>query len=55
MTFEELKPKVIDILHRDNALRDEKLLQLCHLLKDNKIIMTGWAFILPMTISPNSY
>lgn len=35
MTFEELKPKVIDILHHDNILRDEKLLQLCHLLKDN--------------------
>lgn len=35
MTFEELKPKVIDILHRDNILRDEKLLQLCHLLKEN--------------------
>ncbi len=35
MTFEKLKPKVIDILHHDNILRDEKLLQLCHLLKDN--------------------
>jgi len=35
MTFEELKPKVVDILHRDNILRDEKLLQLCHLLKEN--------------------
>lgn len=35
MTFEELQPKVIDILHRDNALREDKLLQLCHLLRDN--------------------
>lgn len=35
MTFEELKPKVIDILEHDNVLREEKLLQLCHLLKDN--------------------
>lgn len=35
MTFEELKPKVIDILTRENHLREEKLLQLCHLLKDN--------------------
>lgn len=35
MTFEELKPKVIDILNHDNMLRDEKLLQLCHLLNDN--------------------
>ncbi|OYQ46479.1 histidine kinase [Flavobacterium cyanobacteriorum] len=34
MTFEELKPKVIDILTRKNHLREEKLLQLCHLLKD---------------------
>jgi len=35
MTFEELKPKVTDILTHDNMLREEKLLQLCHLLKDN--------------------
>lgn len=35
MTFEELKPRVTDILHHDNALREEKLLQLCHLLRDN--------------------
>jgi len=35
MTFEELKPKVIDILNHDNTLRDEKLLQLCHLLENN--------------------
>lgn len=35
MTFEELKPKVTDILHHTETLRDEKLLQLCHLLEDN--------------------
>lgn len=35
MTFEELKPKVTDILHHDNVLRDEKLLQVCHLLEEN--------------------
>jgi GAF domain-containing protein len=35
MSFEELKPKVTDILHHTDVLRDEKLLQLCHLLKDN--------------------
>lgn len=35
MTFEELQPKVIDILNHDNLLREEKLLQLCHLLNDN--------------------
>ena len=35
MTFEELQPKVLDILHRDNALREDKLLQLCHFLRDN--------------------
>ena len=35
MTFEELKPKVTNILYQNNGLRDEKLLQLCHLLKDN--------------------
>lgn len=35
MTFEELKPKVTDILHHTDVLRDEKLLQICHLLKDN--------------------
>ncbi|AXG73265.1 GAF domain-containing protein [Flavobacterium arcticum] len=35
MTFEELKPKVTDILHHTNTLRNEKLLQLCHLLRDN--------------------
>ena len=34
MTFEELMPKVQDILHH-NMLRDEKLLQICHLLRDN--------------------
>ncbi|MCW4469478.1 GAF domain-containing protein [Flavobacterium sp. MFBS3-15] len=35
MTFEELKPKVTDILHHTDTLRDEKLLQLCHLLKEH--------------------
>lgn len=35
MTFEELKPKVSDILHHDNILREDKLLQLCHFLRDN--------------------
>ncbi len=35
MTFEELKPKVTDILHHENVLREEKLLQICHLLRDN--------------------
>ena len=35
MTFEELQPKVQDILHHEQTLRDEKLLQLCHLLNEN--------------------
>lgn len=35
MTFEELQPKVTDILLREDILRDEKLLQICHLLRDN--------------------
>jgi L-methionine (R)-S-oxide reductase len=35
MTFEELKPKVTDILHHDNLLREDRLLQLCHFLRDN--------------------
>lgn len=35
MTFEELKPKVQDILSKTGILRDEKLIQVCHLLKDN--------------------
>lgn len=35
MTFEELKPKVTDILNDTETLRDEKLLKLCHLLRDN--------------------
>jgi len=35
MTFEELQPKVTDILHHDNVLREDRLLQLCHLLRDN--------------------
>jgi len=35
MTFQELKPKVQDILHHKNILREDKLLQICHLLRDN--------------------
>lgn len=35
MTFEELKPKVTDILSHEDLLREERLLQLCHLLHDN--------------------
>ncbi|RZJ35882.1 MAG: GAF domain-containing protein [Flavobacterium sp.] len=35
MTFEELKPKVNDILTNVNTLRDEKLMKICHLLQDN--------------------
>jgi GAF domain-containing protein len=35
MTFEELKPKVLDILHHDDQIRDEKLLQICRLLEEN--------------------
>lgn len=35
MTFEELKPKVTDILNHDTILREDRLLQLCHLLQDN--------------------
>ena len=35
MTFEELIPKVQDILRHPKQLRDDKLLQVCHLLRDN--------------------
>lgn len=35
MTFEGLKPKVQDILSKTNISREEKLLKICHLLKDN--------------------
>ncbi len=35
MTFQELQPKVLDILHQNSILIDEKLLQICHLLHDN--------------------
>ncbi|AWA28822.1 histidine kinase [Flavobacterium magnum] len=35
MTFEELKPKVADILHHANVLFEDKLMQVCHLLRDN--------------------
>ena len=35
MTFEELKPKVNDIVTNTGTLRDEKLQKICHLLHDN--------------------
>ena len=35
MTFEELKPKINDILTYVSTLRDEKLMKICHLLRDN--------------------
>ena len=35
MTFEELKPKVNDIVTNVGTLRDEKLQKICHLLNDN--------------------
>jgi len=35
MTFEELLSKVQDIVRHGKVLRDDKLLQICHLLKDN--------------------
>lgn len=35
MTFEELQPKVLDILHHEETLRDAKLQQVCHLLREN--------------------
>ena len=35
MTFEELKPKVNDIITDTESLRDEKLKKICHLLHDN--------------------
>ncbi|HEX8562458.1 MAG TPA: GAF domain-containing protein [Flavobacterium sp.] len=35
MTFEEILSKVEDIVRHTNTLRDDKLLQICHLLKDN--------------------
>lgn len=35
MTFEELMPKVNDILTNVGTLRDEKLMKICHLLRDN--------------------
>jgi len=35
MTFEALKPKVQDILHTSEISREEKLTQICQLLKDN--------------------
>ncbi len=35
MTFEEIISKVEDIVRHSNILRDDKLLQICHLLNDN--------------------
>lgn len=35
MNFEQLKPKVTDILSHSKIVREEKLLQICHLLRDN--------------------
>lgn len=35
MTLEELQTKVTDIVNHSNTLRDDKLLQICHLLRDN--------------------
>ncbi len=35
MTFEELKTKVIDILRHSNVMLEDKLLQICLLLRDN--------------------
>ena len=35
MTFAELKPKVNDIITESESLRDEKLMKICHLLRDN--------------------
>jgi len=35
MTFEEILPKVEDIVRHANTLRDDKLLQICHLLQDS--------------------
>ncbi len=35
MTFQELEPKVIDILHHSNQLLEDRLLEVCHLLLDN--------------------
>jgi GAF domain-containing protein len=35
MTFQELQPKVIELLSQSDVLRDEKLKNLCQLLSDN--------------------
>ena len=35
MTFVELKPKVQDIVSKTGIQREEKLIQICHLLKDH--------------------
>ena len=35
MTFEELKPKIIDITSNNSFTRDERLLKVCELLEEN--------------------
>jgi len=35
MTFEELRPKVNDIVTNTKTIRDEKLQKICHLLNEN--------------------
>lgn len=35
MAFEELEIKVADIIKHENVILEEKLVQICHLLKDN--------------------
>jgi len=35
MSFQELYNKVVDIMRKPNGLLDDKLLQVCHLLRDN--------------------
>ena len=41
MTFEELKPKVADIISNSNISREEKLLEICELLS-NSIDYYNW-------------
>jgi L-methionine (R)-S-oxide reductase len=41
MTFESLKPEVLDILSKENQTRDEKLLNICILL-ESKISYYNW-------------
>ena len=44
MTFEHLKPRVLDILSQGNHTRDEKLLHLCELLESNIAYYTWVGF-----------